>query len=103
MASDLGGFVAGRGRHRRSPDRLASRVAHALPEAAQETRSVTTRAQRAFALRLLAEAQRRLKACDVSTALEPGDVAALLDFTEEEYGFTGKAQETSRERDSAAR
>lgn len=57
----------------------------------------TTRAQRAFAIQVLAEAQRRLKACDISMALEPVQVAALIDFTEEEYGANeNDARETGR-------
>lgn len=44
---------------------------------------MTTIAQRAFAIRMLAEAQKRLKGSP-SVALSPAETAALIDFTEDE-------------------
>lgn len=57
---------------------------------------MTTRAQRAFAIRMLAEAQRRLKGADVSAALDPILVAALIDFTEEYGNNENDAREAGR-------
>lgn len=45
---------------------------------------MTTRAQRAYAIRTLAAAQQRIKGDALSLALTPWEVAALIDFTEDE-------------------
>lgn len=57
---------------------------------------MTTRAQRAFAIRMLAEAQRRLKGADVSTALEPAEVAALMEVVNDGDTEEGNARELVR-------
>lgn len=50
---------------------------------------MTTRAQRAYAIRLLAGIQTRLKGvASASLAMTPAETAALVDFVEEEYAYT---------------
>lgn len=50
---------------------------------------MTTRAQRAYAIRLLAGAQSRLQgAASPSLALTPVEVAALMEVSEEEDAYT---------------